>query len=61
MHINLVLNDEQTNSIKQSLFSVLSTGELAGTLFSRVITDKFNTNESKELKTALINFLRSIE
>lgn len=59
MHINLTLNEEQTESIKQSLFSVLTSEDLASGLFSKIVLEKIDTPESRELKTALIKFMGS--
>jgi len=59
MHINLVLNDEQTNSIKESLFSVLSVKEIAGQLFTKLSLVNYNTEESKRLRSALVDFFKS--
>ena len=59
MYINLTLNDEQTELIKQSLFSVLSTKEIAGQLFTKLSLEKHNTFEAQKLRTALIEFFNS--
>jgi len=59
MHINLVLNDEQTESVKQSLFSELTTKDLTEGLFVKMAIFKKDMPEVMTLKNALVNFLKA--
>jgi len=59
MQMNITLTKEQTESIKQSLFPVLSSKDLANELFTKLSMSKDNSKESVELKMALIAFISS--
>jgi len=59
MQMNITLTKEQTESIKQSLFPVLSSKDLANELFTKLSMSKDNSRESVELKVALISFISS--
>lgn len=59
MQINITLTSEQTESVKQSVFSTLTPKQLAGQLFTQLAMLRIDTKEAKELQQALVNFLNS--
>jgi len=60
MQMNITLNAEQTESVKQSVFSTLTPNDLASQLFTQLAMLRLDTKESKELQQALVNFLAPI-
>ena len=60
MQMNITLNAEQTEQVKQSVFSTLTPNDLASQLFTQLAMLRLDTKESKELQQALVNFLAPI-
>lgn len=58
MNINITLTDNQIESVKQSVFSVLLPKDLAGELLTKIGMLRDHTDTSDKLYVALINYLK---